>query len=85
MRMVPTGPSGGSGGDEVQRVAVRSSVGWEGAGPQEAKASGRGGEYGGPHGQSGVCTAGVSECRLRDNPLPVSHWLANSCFPGACQ
>lgn len=43
MRMVPTGPSGGSGGDEVQRVAVRSSVGWEGAGLQAAKASGRGG------------------------------------------
>lgn len=63
MRMVPPGPSGGSGGDEVQRVAVRSSVGWEGAGPQEAEASGRGGECGGPHGQSGVCTAGVSGCR----------------------
>lgn len=60
MRMVPTGPSGGSGGDEVQRVAMRSSVGWEGAGLQEAKASGRGGEWGGPHGQSGVCTAGLS-------------------------
>lgn len=43
MTMVPPGPSGGSGGDEVQRVAVRSSVGWEGAGPQEAEASGRGG------------------------------------------
>lgn len=37
------GPSGGSGGDKVQREAVSSSVSWVGAGPEEARAPDRDG------------------------------------------
>uniref|UniRef100_A0A2K5DYP6 SH3 domain and tetratricopeptide repeats 1 n=1 Tax=Aotus nancymaae TaxID=37293 RepID=A0A2K5DYP6_AOTNA len=40
----PVGPSGSGGSqDQVQTVAMRPSVSWEKAGPEEAKAPGRGG------------------------------------------
>ncbi|XP_045429925.1 SH3 domain and tetratricopeptide repeat-containing protein 1 [Pipistrellus kuhlii] len=35
------GPSGGGGGDQVQRKAGRASVSWAGPGPAEAQAAGR--------------------------------------------
>ncbi|XP_017718751.1 PREDICTED: SH3 domain and tetratricopeptide repeat-containing protein 1-like [Rhinopithecus bieti] len=41
----PVGPSGGgSSRDRVWKVAMRPSVSWEKAGPEEAKAPGRGDE-----------------------------------------
>lgn len=46
-RTGPAGPSGGSdSGDKVQRVAMSLSVSWERAGPEEAEAPIRGGEFG---------------------------------------
>uniref|UniRef100_A0A2R8MVI7 SH3 domain and tetratricopeptide repeats 1 n=1 Tax=Callithrix jacchus TaxID=9483 RepID=A0A2R8MVI7_CALJA len=40
----PVGPAGSGGSqDQVRTVAMRPSVSWEKAGPEEAKAPGRGG------------------------------------------